>query len=187
MGDTQIQYSFLLEVHRRRHAYKQLGFSVVPLPEARKVTSHCSILGKYISTGDATGSESTGNEGIYPMWAGAWLKPYYHFRVDIANWEREMFHRIISSTECHNAWDYPDDNSRCRSYEITSLHGTLGSVEKFSKQESDENFFFFLHIFFHQAAWLQTKVAITLFGACWWETPDFVRGGEKKRNICNTF
>jgi len=67
MGDTQIQYSSLLEGHRRRHAYKQLGFRVVLLPEARKVTSHWSALGTYISTGNATGPETIGNEGIYLM------------------------------------------------------------------------------------------------------------------------
>lgn len=67
MGDTQIQYSSLLEGHRQRHAYKQLGFRVVPLPEARKVTSHWSALGKCISTGNAMGSETIENEEIYLM------------------------------------------------------------------------------------------------------------------------
>lgn len=67
MRDTQIQYSSLLEGHRRRHAYKKLGFRVVPLPEARKVTSHWSALGKCISAGNAVGSETVGNEGIYLM------------------------------------------------------------------------------------------------------------------------
>lgn len=46
--------------------------------------------------------------------------------------------------------------------------------------------FSFLYIFFHPAVWLQTKDAITLVGACWWETPDFVRGWEKKRETCAT-
>lgn len=74
MGDTQIQYSSLLEGHRQRHAYKQLGFRVVPVPEARKVTSYWSALGKCISTGNASGSETIGNEGIYLIEDGAWLQ-----------------------------------------------------------------------------------------------------------------
>jgi len=65
MGDTQIQYSSLLEGHSRRYAYKQLGFRVVPPPEARKVTSHWSALGKCISTGNATGPKTIENEGMY--------------------------------------------------------------------------------------------------------------------------
>lgn len=62
MGDTQIQYSSLLEWQRQRHACKQLGFRVVLLPEARKVTRHWSALGKCISTSNATGSDTIGNE-----------------------------------------------------------------------------------------------------------------------------
>lgn len=85
MGDTQIQYSSLLGGHRRRHAYKQLGFRVVLLPEARKVTSHWSALGTCISTGNAIGPETMGNEGIYLMSGGAWLKSYCNIATATAN------------------------------------------------------------------------------------------------------
>lgn len=62
MGDTQIQYSFLLEGHEQRHAYKQLGFRVVPVPEAREVTRHWSALGKCISAGNTVGSRIIEND-----------------------------------------------------------------------------------------------------------------------------
>lgn len=62
MGNTQIQYSSLLEWQRQRHACKQLGFRVVLLPEVRKVTSHWNALGKCMSTSNAKGSETMENE-----------------------------------------------------------------------------------------------------------------------------
>lgn len=85
MGDTQIQYSFLLEGHERRHAYKQLGFRVVPLPEAREVTRHWSALGKCISAGNTMGSRIIENDGIYLMRDIARLKSSCNFSAAAAD------------------------------------------------------------------------------------------------------
>lgn len=117
MGDTQIQYSSLLEGYWRRHAYKQLGFRVVLLPEARKVTSHWSALGKCISTGNATGSETIGNEGIYLMWDGAWLKS----AVSELPLQTE---KCFSPAVCLNVLNEHNCNNSCSFsiYKITTLH-----------------------------------------------------------------
>lgn len=85
MGDTQIQYSFLLEGHEQRHAYKQLGFRVVPVPEAREVTRHWSALGKCISAGNTMGSRIIENDGIYLMRDIARLKSSCNFSAAAAD------------------------------------------------------------------------------------------------------
>lgn len=129
MGDTQIQYSSLLEGHWRRHAYKQLGFRVVLLPEARKVTSHLSALGKCISTGNAMGSETIGNEGICLMWDGAWLKSAVSelpLQIEKKNFSPAVCLNVLKEHDCNNCWSF-DQSNKSQLY-------TLGSVEKlFSK------------------------------------------------------
>lgn len=159
MGDTQIQYGSLLAGYWRRHAYKQLGFRVVLLPEARKVTSHWSALGKCISTGNAIGSETTGNEGIYLMWDGAWWKSAVS-ELPLQTGKRCFILLCALMLRMNVTVTVSTGVFRTKKSQLY----TPGSVEKlFSKCWK----LFFQYIFLHQAVWLQTKDAITRVGACW--------------------
>lgn len=169
MGDTQIQYSSLLAGHRRRHTCKQLGFRAVLLPEARKVTSRWKALGRRIGTSNATGPETVGNEGIYVSWDRACWSPA------ISRFRRKNICFPLQFLFCFIML-YDRNCNSCK-----SLRGHNFTPRKFGqiifkvRMCSD---LFCICVVFHQSVWLQTKDAITLFGACWWETPDFARGRE---------
>lgn len=185
MGDTQIQYSFLLEGHEQRHAYKQLGFRVVPVPEAREVTRHWSALGKCISAGNTMGSRIIENDGNYLTRDIARLKSSCNFSAAAADRSSNtLLLTVINPLTDHNV--------TADGVLLRQIHHNFALQEvcrnNFQRQQVWKVwvFRFVLLVFFHEAVWLQTKDAITLVGACWWETPVFVRGGGE-RNMRNTF
>ncbi len=82
---------------------------------------------------------------------------------------------------CHHSWNDHTSNSCCSFVKLKNHNFTLQEVwRNYFQNPKVLKTFFFSCLFFHQATWLQTKDAITLFGACWWETPDFVHVEEKE-------
>lgn len=150
MGDTQIQYSFLLEGHEQRHAYKQLGFRVVPVPEAREVTRHWSALGKCISAGNTMGSRIIENDGIYLMRDIARLKSSCNFSAAAADRSsntllltvinpltdhnvtadgvllRQIHHNFALQEGCRN-----NKGSKCGKFEFFALFCSSSSTRQF--------------------------------------------------------